>query len=207
MTSVSELLSRAKAAIAAGEKSLREATEDIAAAQEQGASQRQIAAEVGKSPAWVNRVLAWRRSGFAGEAFGPAHHRERRIGVHPGKHKPQPSRSGERLTDEVKAETAAQEAINAYWETYRTHQSESERLRAETERIRSQYESLVFGEFKSIDHTTRRILVKSLGMLGSDQAGEVLNAARIIEKQRRKLNAAWDDLLIRATDVEQDMVA
>jgi len=181
---------------------------DPGSAQEQGASQRQIAAAIGKSPAWVNRVLAWRRDGFPGEAFGPAHHRERRrLGVHPGKHKPQPSRSGERLADEAKAETAAQEAINAYWEAYRTHQSETERLRAETERIRSQYESLVFGEFKSIDHATRRILVKSLGMLGSDQAGEVLNAARIIEKQRRKLNAAWDDLLIRATDVEQDMVA
>jgi hypothetical protein len=44
-------------------------------------------------------------------------------------------------------------------------------------------------------------------MLGSDQDGEVLSAASIIEKHRRKLNATWDELVIPATAVEQDMVA
>ena len=40
--SVTELLSRARRAIESGEASLRAAAEDIAVAQEQGATQRQI---------------------------------------------------------------------------------------------------------------------------------------------------------------------
>jgi hypothetical protein len=52
MTTVSELLIRAKHAIESGETSLRTAAEDIAAAQAQGATQRQIAEAVGKSAAW-----------------------------------------------------------------------------------------------------------------------------------------------------------
>ena len=206
-TSVAVLLSRANASIARGEKALRDAAEDIAAAHAQGASQRQIAAAIGKSPAWVNRVLAWRREGFVGEAFGPAHHRERRIDVHPGKHKPQASGAAESPADDGKAEAAAQGAINTYWEVYWTHQAETERLRAETERMRSQRESLLSGEGKPIDYGTRRVLVKSLGMLGSDQDGEVLNAARLIEKHRRRLNAAWDELIIPAADAQHDRVA
>ena len=49
MTTVTELLSRARHAIEAGENSLHDAAEDIAAAQEQGATQRRIAEAVGKS--------------------------------------------------------------------------------------------------------------------------------------------------------------
>ena len=72
MMSVTELLSRAKQAIESGETSLRAAAEDIAAAEEQGATQREIAEAVGKSAAWVNRLLKWRRSGYQdATAFGP----------------------------------------------------------------------------------------------------------------------------------------
>jgi hypothetical protein len=73
MMTVTELLSRAKRAIESGEIiSLRAAAEDIAAAHEQGATQRQIAEAVGKSAAWVNRLLKWRESGYRDDtAFGP----------------------------------------------------------------------------------------------------------------------------------------
>jgi hypothetical protein len=64
-----ELLSRAKRNIDSCERPLREAAEDIAQACEQGATQRDIALAVGKSPAWVNRLLKWRLSGYAGSAF------------------------------------------------------------------------------------------------------------------------------------------
>ena len=64
-----ELLSRAKRNIDSCERPLREAAEDIAKAREQGATQRDIALAVGKSPAWVNRLLKWRLSGYAGSAF------------------------------------------------------------------------------------------------------------------------------------------
>ena len=72
MTTVTELLSRANRAIESGETSLRAAADDIAAAEEQGATQRQIAEAVGKSAAWVNRLLKWRESGYQDDtAFGP----------------------------------------------------------------------------------------------------------------------------------------
>jgi hypothetical protein len=73
-TTIAELLSRAKLAIEAGEKSLREAADAMAIAQEvYGASQQEIAAAVGKSQAWVSRVLQWRREGFKDDTpFGPA---------------------------------------------------------------------------------------------------------------------------------------
>ena len=72
MMSVPELLSRAKRAIESGETSLRAAAEDIAAAQEQGATQRQIAEAVGKSAAWVNQLLKWRHSSYRDVTpFGP----------------------------------------------------------------------------------------------------------------------------------------
>ena len=72
MMTVTELLSRAKRAIKSGETSLRAAAEDIAAAHEQGATQRQIGEAVGKSAAWVNRLLKWRESGYEDDtAFGP----------------------------------------------------------------------------------------------------------------------------------------
>ena len=59
-----ELLKRARAAIESGEDFLRAAAEDLAAAQAQGATQRHIAEGVGKSAAWVNRLLRWRDTGY-----------------------------------------------------------------------------------------------------------------------------------------------
>jgi Homeodomain-like domain len=65
-------LSRAKDAIEAGDQSLHDAAEALALAQEDfKASQREIAEAVGKSPAWVNRLLRWRREGCVGSPFGP----------------------------------------------------------------------------------------------------------------------------------------
>ena len=71
-TTKAELFSRAKDAIAAGDQSLHDAAEALALAREDfKASQREIADAVGKSVAWVNRLLQWRRQGFVGTPFGP----------------------------------------------------------------------------------------------------------------------------------------
>ena len=68
-----ELLSRAKAAIEAGESFLRDAAEALALAQKAfNASQREIAEAIGRSASWVNRLLKWRRSGYKEYSpFGP----------------------------------------------------------------------------------------------------------------------------------------
>jgi len=47
----------------------RAAAEDIARACDQRATQREIAEGVGKSPAWVNRLLKWREGGYVGAPF------------------------------------------------------------------------------------------------------------------------------------------
>jgi hypothetical protein len=55
----------------AGEHRLRQAAEDIAVAHEQGASQRMIAEQVGRSASWVNVLLKWRAGGYLETPFGP----------------------------------------------------------------------------------------------------------------------------------------
>ena len=67
----------AKADIAAGENKMRSAAEHIAAAIKLGASQRAAAYNVGKSPAWVNRLLKLRKAGYKDSAFGPENRAKR----------------------------------------------------------------------------------------------------------------------------------
>lgn len=68
-----QLISRAKHRIGTGETSrntsFRAAAEDIARACDQGATQREVATGVGKSVAWVNRLLKWRQEGYVGAPF------------------------------------------------------------------------------------------------------------------------------------------
>lgn len=68
---------------------------------------------------------------------------------------------------------------------------ESERVDADV------YAKANFGgdEFSSFSGT-RELLVKGLGMLGSDQIGERAAAALVAEKQRVKLGMTWDELIV-----------
>ena len=190
MVSVGELLSRAKAAIASGERSIHDAAEYIAAARSEGATQRTIAAKIGKSAAWVNRLLAWRDSGYIGDAaFGRA--QRKRIGVQPAEHKAKSAAAGDRHTEASqggqKQRSNVQEP-NFDWAWLR--------------------DEIAHLEPKAISDAPRDVLVKMLGMLGSDHAGEVVAAARAAEKQRLKLGLTWDQLIISAApDAEQDMAA
>jgi transposase len=49
-----------------------------------------------------------------------------------------------------------------------------------------------------LSQNDRRVLVKLLGMLGSQHEGEVANAARKIEELRRRVDFMWDDVIIAA---------
>jgi hypothetical protein len=116
---IEELLSRGKQAIETGEKSMRAAAEDIAAAQAQGATQRQIASAVGKSAAWVNQLLRWRESGYHDQTpFGPqAKASRQRARVQATEQKePKPattSEQAEAAAARARAETAEAEATKA----------------------------------------------------------------------------------------------
>lgn len=68
-----ELISRAKQHIGVGEtsriSSFRAAADDIALACDKGAKQREVARALGKSVAWVNRLLKWRKGRYVGAPF------------------------------------------------------------------------------------------------------------------------------------------
>jgi hypothetical protein len=79
MTTKAELLHRAKEAVEAGERSLRDAAEALGrAADDHSATQREMAEAVAKSASWVNKLLRWRRSGYEEHSpFGPTTKRAR----------------------------------------------------------------------------------------------------------------------------------
>ena len=143
---VAELLNEARQVIVSSDtalcSSMRKAAELIAAAQARGASQRQIAASVGKSAAWVNRLLRWRLGDYRdGTPFGP------------------------------QAKAGRQRAGCS----------------AETKRQKVELPS-----------GSRDLLVKTLGMLGSNHLGERDNAACTAERLRKKFGLTWDQLIITA---------
>jgi hypothetical protein len=121
-TSKDDLLSRAKDAIEAGDQSLHEGADALALAQEDfKATQREIAEAVGKSAAWVNRLLRWRREGCPGSPFGPGSKagRERRKRVQ-STEQPAPHRSDADNTEadtqktEAKPNSQAQRALSEF---------------------------------------------------------------------------------------------
>lgn len=105
-----ELLSRAKAAIEIGERSLHEAAEALGVAQElHSATQREMAEAIGKSAAWINKLLKWRRSGYKDHSpFGPTTKRERvEHAQHQAKASKPRSAATETLADAYDPETSA----------------------------------------------------------------------------------------------------
>jgi hypothetical protein len=73
LTTEAELLGRAKSAIHAGESSLRDAAEALGLAQQDfNTTQREMAAAIGRSASWVNRLLKWRQLRYKEcSPFGP----------------------------------------------------------------------------------------------------------------------------------------
>jgi len=211
MTTVIELLSRARHAIQAGENSLHDAAEDIAAAREQGATQRQIAEAVGKSAAWVNRLLKWRQSGYQdGTAFGPqakaSRQRVRDVQATERK-KEKPATTSEQAqaaAARARAETAKAEAARAKADAQKA-KAEAAKAKADARAAKARERASFFHGVdggntakKKIRGRPRERLVKALGMLGSDYPGERANAAHFVEKQRTQLGMTWDELIIPA---------
>ncbi len=218
MMTVTELLGRAKRAIETGENSLHAAAEDIAAAQKQGATQRQIAKAVGKSAAWVNRLLWWRQSGYRDDTpFGPqaeaSRQRARRVQAsEQEKEKPATtSEQAQAAAARARAETAKAEAAKSKADAQKA-KAEAAKAKAEARTARGKEKAradrffrAAFGGArgaKRIHSGPRDLLVKALGMLGSDQVGERASAALVVEKQRAKLGMTWDELIISADEAE-----
>jgi len=176
-----------------GENNFRDAAECLANAQELGASQRQSAKAVGKSPAWVNALLKWRRSGYKDHCPFP------RLGRHV---QPAEQRKASRpptSAEQAQAQVARASAERAKAEA-QTAKAEAVKAQAEFQRSRAEAASRMFGaETKRIPHSgAREQLINALQMLASERAPERASAALIVEKQRALLDMAWDELIVPA---------
>jgi hypothetical protein len=198
MKSVADLLAKARSV-----KTLREVAECVAVLQQRGLSQGKIARELGRSPAWMTRLLQWQRGGYVGDLFGAGHHTERAF-----------TRAGEEhLSVEDRATIAAARAAakkedrNFLFDMLleKMHacaeaKAELRRLKKESEMRNHAFSFRPAIKPKVIDRETRDRLTKLLGMLGSNGDGEVDNAGRIADELRRKLGLTWHDLIIASED-------
>ena len=222
MTTVAALLSRAKDSIESGVTSWRAATEDMAAAKLLGASQRQIARAVGMSSTWVHQMLKWRAEGYKdGTPFGPqskANRLRARAGQAADQQKQKADQSdtgrdqAQAAAASARAKTAKAEAAKAKADaekaTAEARRAKAEALKAQAEAARAEAEARSARarannpNRQKVHSGPRELLVKALGMLGSDQAGERDNAARFAERERKKLGMTWDELVIPAVEAE-----
>lgn len=139
--SITTLHSKARRAIAAGEYKFREAAEHLAAAKKLGASQRQSAKAIGKSPAWVNRLLKWRSGGYRETPFGP----------------------------QSKAKRAAVQAPKRLRHSMTAEEAIAQTAQAEFQKARAVAVAAMFGDPRRIPGAARAELLKALAMLSSSR--------------------------------------
>jgi hypothetical protein len=175
--SIDKLHDKARRAVQAGEYKFRQAAEYLAKAQKLGATQRQSAKAIGKSPAWVNALLKWKAAGYKDTPFGPQS-KAKRASVQAPKQKaisPRPITAEQALAVSAKAE--AQRA-----------KAEATKAQAEFQKVRAMAVAKMFGaETKRIPNGARNELIRALRTLGSEHPAE---------RVRARLNLTWHDLIV-----------
>jgi hypothetical protein len=213
---IDTLHEKARLAIASGEKALgeraREAAEYLAEARQLGATQRDSAKAIGKSAPWVNALLRWRDGGYltvfpfpraARPLFGP------RGRVQAAEQRKEQRKQSEKRRYSIalaELQTAKLNAARAKDEAQKAKADASKaRAKAKAEKERRSNETalpaFLFASHR-IPSEARELLIKALGMLGSDQAGERASAALVVEKQRAKLGMTWEELIIPAEEAD-----
>ena len=174
---------------------------------------------VGKSAAWVNRLLKWRETGYQdGTPFGPQAKasRQRAQDVQATKHGQQkPETTSEQAqadAEPARAEAAKAEAAGAEAEVEKAKadatRAEAEARRRAEAKVKEQMNGFFHRPFrrdiseKGIPGRSRELLIKALGMLSSVHEGERANAGSIVEKRRLELGMTWDELIIPANEVK-----
>lgn len=177
----------------------RSAAEHMAKAQDKGASQRRIADYLGKSPAWVNRLLRWRKSGHRDTPFGPqskaSRERARVQSAERTKKTKKVHTKEEHEAARAEAKGATDDALRAKAEAIR-ERLKAEKVYAEARAANGRFDPCD----RPIEPATRQLLVKALGMLGSDHVGERAAAALMAEKQRVRLGMTWNELIVNEQD-------
>ena len=183
-----EAIAFAAQAIASSDRNLKLAAEYLAYAEEEGKTQRQMAEGVGKSAAWVNRLLQWRRDGYPEDTpFGT-----------------QSQERDERHDERVREERDARSGPEHEPEPERRGSSRSGSSHArQRSRYRSGPKHKPERDCQGFSEHDRTTLVRVLGMLGSDYDPEVLVAARKAEEIRKRLGLTWDDLIAAASEEQR----
>jgi hypothetical protein len=207
-----EAIALAANLIKVSDRNLRLAAEYLAFAETDGKTQRQMAEGVGKSPAWVNGLLRWRRDGFQEDTPFGAQSQER-----DERHDEQ-IREEERLAwaiwedhGKTASEHASEEQERRSGPKQKSSRQDKERRRAERERkesarieaeVRARVADIL-GRRSGLNKQDRDTLVGALGMLGSAFDPEALSAARKAEAIRIRLGLTWDDLIMAAADEQR----
>jgi sRNA-binding protein len=159
----------------------------------------------------VNRLLRWRQSGYRDDtAFGPQAKASRQRAKRVQATEPKPATTSEQAqaaAARARAETAKAEAAKAKPDAQKA-KAEAAKARADARTARAKEKAKAYSFFRGasgnstpkIDSRQRELLVKSLGMLGSDHAGERADAAVVVEKQRTQIGMTWDELIVAADD-------
>lgn len=93
-------------------------------------------------------------------------------------------------------------SLPAWERQFRAQREASERYQRRRAREAQRRHERVFPGFGALYGTAaepsreEQTLIKLLGMLGSEHDGEVLNAARQIERKRRQMGKTWEELLV-----------
>ncbi len=178
--SLVQLHSKARRAIESGESKFREAAELLAKAAKLGATQRQSAKAIGKSPAWVNKLLTWRDGGYKDTPFGPQSKAKRAAAV-----------------------KATKQPMTAEQAQAMTARANAERAKAEAAKARAEAAARMFAPpTKTIPQGARDLLLKALRALASERTAERASAALLVENARARLNLTWDELIVPADSAE-----
>jgi hypothetical protein len=197
---VEDLLLRARRKIDSGMVALRSAAEDLAAAQDQGATQREMAKGVVRSVGWVNMLLTWRKRGYEGTPFGPSSKKSRQQAklVQASEHKKLKATGRPASTMEF----AVSGALTAPVEADTCTPAEADVVGLDDSATVDAAEGNATK--KPFSGVQRAHLIEALELLGSDQVELRASAALAVEEDRARLGMQWDQLLIPAKEAERE---
>lgn len=193
--SIEALLLNARRSIERGELSIKQGIEQMAEAEQLGASNRAIGKAVGKSASWVNRMLKWRKGGYRDQTpFGPQSKeaRRRKAPVEATEQNEERGSTADELlqSNPIKSPGPVREEAPAG----RTCSNGSSSRQLE------ETDNNVTRRRPDMSQEQRRLLVEALDSLSASDGTESANAAGWVEKHRSAINLSWDELIVPADE-------
>lgn len=201
---ITEIVRKAKQSIESGHSSFRDgaghfrdAAEYLAVAQELGVSQRKLADEVNKSPAWVNSLLGWRERGYPDRT--PFTQRPPAKAVQQTEQSSRPALASPQCTrDAASTELTKTDKLGVGTDIHIQDEAEVAAPDHNVD-ISAADSNWTNNTFSAVQ---RGHLIEALEMLASDRPKYRAKHALVVEKRRAELGLTWDDLIIAATEAK-----